>query len=358
MMKPFSGAAVLLFAFGGAALAADLPMKAPPRAVAASSGGFYFWVDGSYQSVNLPTYDLGFKLSATVGHPDLGSAQSFDPNPTGGGVAGAFGWVLPQGSWFAWGNNFRVELGGSYVDASDSQAGTGGNFPSATQLVNGTVVDFGCDPACSFGATLSTRYKAWTANLKAAGDYQFGGATVTPSVIVFGGRSTIDQQFAQTFALVPAPQPPTPDYLAISSVAWTDIGAKFGLDAAVPLTSSLILGAGGTIGFAGRDVSMAASDSYLAAVFSSTAASAQATALLANAEARLTFKPWANWALRAFGGVNFDDSVPGIARPTYTGPAAIGLQGTPAGIKFESETSLYAGGGITVQFGSGPAVVR
>ena len=39
-------------------------------------------------------------------------------------------------------------------------------------------------------------------------------------------------------------------------------------------------------------------------------------------------------------------------------PAAIGLQGTPAGIKFESETSFYAGGGLTIQFAPGPVVVR
>src|SRR5215469_12569635 len=153
MKTLFNGVAVLAFAIGGSAFAADMPIKAPPNAVAASSGGFYFWVDGSYQSINLPKYDLGFKLSSAAGNPDLGSAQSFDPNPTGGAATGAFGWVLPQ-SWISWGSNFRVEFGGSFIDASDNQSGTGGNFPSATQLVNGTVVDFGCTPACSFGATL------------------------------------------------------------------------------------------------------------------------------------------------------------------------------------------------------------
>jgi len=348
----------LVLACVGGAQAADLPLKAPPTAVVSSSGGVYFWIDGSYQSVNLPTYDLGFKRSSAAGNPDLGSAQSFDPTATGSGIAGALGFVLPQGTFLSWGRNFRLEVGGSWVDASDNQTGTGGNFPSATQLVGGQVVDFGCTPACSFAGTLSTRYTAWTGNLKAAGDYQFGGTIVTPSIAIFGGRARNDQQFTQTFALVPAPQPATPDYAAVSSLHWTDVGAKFGLDAAVPLTSSLIFGIGGNVGFADRNVSMAASDEYLGASFSAITAGATTTAFIANAEARLTFKPWANTALRAFGGVNFDNSVPGISRPTYAGPAALVVQGTPAGIKFESETSFYAGGGITVEFGPGPAVVR
>jgi hypothetical protein len=50
--------------------------------------------------------------------------------------------------------------------------------------------------------------------------------------------------------------------------------------------------------------------------------------------------------------------VPGISRPSYAELAAFGLQGTPAGIKFDSETSFYAGGGITVQFAPGPAAAK
>src|SRR5262245_55244749 len=39
----------------GSAVAADIPTKAPPRAVTATyDSGFYVWVDGSYQSVRLP----------------------------------------------------------------------------------------------------------------------------------------------------------------------------------------------------------------------------------------------------------------------------------------------------------------
>ena len=40
--------------------AADMPLKARPKAVVQNYGGYYIWVDGSYQSLDLPSYDLGF----------------------------------------------------------------------------------------------------------------------------------------------------------------------------------------------------------------------------------------------------------------------------------------------------------
>ena len=58
-------AAVLASMALGPALAADLAVKAPPREVAA--GGFYIWLDGSWDRVALPAYTLGpRKMSALL----------------------------------------------------------------------------------------------------------------------------------------------------------------------------------------------------------------------------------------------------------------------------------------------------
>jgi hypothetical protein len=54
--------------------------------------------------------------------------------------------------------------------------------------------------------------------------------------------------------------------------------------------------------------------------------------------------------LKAFGGLNFDSNVPGISAATYTGSANAPTATTPAGIKFSSETSYYAGGRLTIGF--------
>jgi hypothetical protein len=55
--------------------------------------------------------------------------------------------------------------------------------------------------------------------------------------------------------------------------------------------------------------------------------------------------------LRAFGGVNYDNSVPGITNPTFAGsPGGPTSTTTPAHIYLASETSYYAGGSFLVRF--------
>src|SRR2546428_11630054 len=100
-----------------------LPVKAPPTAVTAESGGFYVWVDGSYQSIHLPTFNLG-PATHVGSFPPFGAGVyggqilNLDPRVTGAGISGAVGYVLPPGSFWAFGSNFRIELGASYVHAS------------------------------------------------------------------------------------------------------------------------------------------------------------------------------------------------------------------------------------------------
>jgi len=73
--------------------------------------------------------------------------------------------------------------------------------------------------------------------------------------------------------------------------------------------------------------------------------------LLANVEANLTVRPTSYLAMKGFVGLNYDSRVPGVAAPVIVTIPFPGTQQIPASIKFEEETSWYAGGGLTVRFG-------
>ena len=72
--------------------------------------------------------------------------------------------------------------------------------------------------------------------------------------------------------------------------------------------------------------------------------------MLANVEASLVAKPTAAATLRAFIGLSYDDRVPGISAPSYTGTFGVATSLTPASIYFSGQTSYYAGGGVTLKF--------
>jgi hypothetical protein len=183
--------------------------------------------------------------------------------------------------------------------------------------------------------------------------------------MVFGGRASNDQTFSQHFSFAPAPVAFGINYRADTSLDWTDIGVRAGLDATLNLTSTFAIGAGGTIGVAHRSASLSGNDTCtngggnaecLTNPASILSANATSTPFLANAEARAVYRPSANIALRAFGGMNYDSKVPGVSASTFSTtviptPAPPNNQGPASGIKFSSETSWYAGGGVLVKFG-------
>src|SRR6266508_335302 len=351
-------AALGLCGLSVSAFAADMPVKAPPTAAITYRDGYYIWVDGSYQSVRLPTFDLGWRTaSPALVVTNGGTAfESYDPRATGAGVSGAVGHIFRDGTFpAAFGSNVRLELGASYIHAAVTQAAS-----SPTPKAGFIVTLDGLNPAAAGGgftssSTLSTDFAAWQVNLKAASDFRFGTVTATPSFAVFASHARNQQNFLQAInSIVFTPA----SYQADVRTRWTDFGARLGLDAKLEVTPSAALGLGGYIGLAGRHASLSASDvSILQSPgpfggtiinTSSIAADADTTPFLANAEASLTLKPWSRVTLRGFVGLNYDSRVPGIAAPFVNGPCCAGA--IPAGIKFEQETSYYAGGGATVKF--------
>src|SRR6266571_4157407 len=345
-----------------AALAADLPVKPPPTAVTAESGGFYVWVDGSYQSIHLPTFNLG--PATNVGSfPPFGTGVygsqilNLDPRVAGAGISGAVGYVLPPGSFWAFGSNFRIEFGASYVHASGTTSGAlSYTLPAGatTQLLNGNLVlSFGCVGICNSGSSLATTYDSWQFDLKAAGDFKSGLLTWTPSVAVFGGSSRDSQilnHLTNNIALVPTF---ISVYNANTRLEWNDVGARAGLGAQVDLTSAVAFGVSGFVGVAGRHTDLTGNDQFTLGTFtnstSTLAVAANKTAVVANAEARLTFRPMPRVTLMAFAGLNYDDSVPGIAAPSFVGVFSSFDPKIPAAIAYAKETSYYAGGGLKVR---------
>jgi hypothetical protein len=229
--------------------------------------------------------------------------------------------------------------------------------------LNGTAGGFGFNCSSGFGLTcsgsgaLSTSYSSWQAYGKAAYDTPIlGTGMVSPFVAVFGGNSHNNQSFAQTLSqFLGGALTNTGTYGAITALHWNDIGARAGIDSTVPVNSWLSWSFAGWVGIAARDVSLngtdvAASTLGMAGV-SALSTSATTTAFIANAETGFSVKVTPATTLRGFVGVNFDDRVPGITAPTWTSLTGFTeLGATPAAIRYSSETSYYAGGGVTVKF--------
>jgi hypothetical protein len=355
------GIAAIAVLVGTPALAADMPVKAASATPVVFSNGFYVWADGSYQSVTLPTFDLGWRRLGAAGST---ATESYDPKAKGAGVAGAIGYIFSTGP-SVFGSNVRVEFGASYIDAKASQSGAGtfvaGSNNGIALLGRSTVSDaWSCGPPCGTTSTLKSNYTAWQLNAKAASDFQSGAFTFTPSVIVFAGNSRNAQDFSQFFFL-DSGSLLADIYNAHSTLNWTDWGAKLAATGKYDVTNWLAFGLGGNIGFAGRNASLSANDAVTDVFFaipnntSSLNVSANTVPLLANAEASFVIKACATCAIRAFAGLNYDSRVPGISAPNFSSITFLGgpPQSTPSGIKFSSETSYYIGGGLTVTFNPG-----
>jgi hypothetical protein len=354
--KLLCGSLAFVAVVAAPAMAADMPVKAPLRV---ETGGWYFWLDGTYQSQRLPGYALGYHAQGPVASPDLGPVQGFDPRVTGAGFSTGVGYVLPPGTWP--GANARVEISGSYAHLTGSQSAAATFAPGASSpvFVNGATANFriACVVAfgsCSYNTGLTTDLAAGQINGRLASDYYAGSFTVTPSIAIFGGHARTNQSLVQAFQGNGA----TGEYSASTQLKWNDVGAKLGADFTTNLWTGVSFGVGGSVGVANRHVDLAASDSSIIALggppgtaATSFATSATTTAFLANAEARLMFRPVRNVLLRVFAGVNYDSRIPGISSPSYTGTDSFNpTSTTPIGITYAAETSYYAGGGITWRF--------
>jgi hypothetical protein len=347
-------------AFGVAS--APSSFAAPRNAVMAEAWNAYFWLDGSGQRVNLPSYNLG--PATNIGLTSTYGAQivNLGTRAEGYGISGGAGYFLPKGMLF--GSNARVEFGAAYVHATGSQTGSSGpyNPPGAAslQFLSGqSSFSFGCvqfggggPGLCNSASAVSTTYDSWQFNGKVATDFKTGAVTLTPSFAVFGGTSRNSQ--ALTHVTNNGFSANNILYNANTQLRWVDWGARVGTDADFALTQQFSLGLGGSIGVASRRTNLSGNDASGSTNSgftgtSSVSAAANKGAFLANAEASISFRPTKTITLRTFAGLNYDNAVPGIVAPSFSGPF-IGAPTTAATIGYQSETSYYAGGGLSAKF--------
>lgn len=357
-MKKLLLGGVALLAFAGSAIAADIPApvyKAAPATVVSASG-WYLSVDGSWERINLPTYALGFRgINQPAPNIDLGISHPFTQRFDGYGIRGTVGYILPPGTLF--GTNTRVELGGHYRHASGTQVAGSDIAPAATIVyLNGSGINqaFNClAPAltCPTTSTQSTNFSEWQLHGRVAGDVRTGSVVLTPSLAVFGGIARNNQTLAQNITQLPGGI--TASYAASTSTRWDDIGARAGLAVRFEVSTALTLDLSGYAGFARRHASLAGSDvgTGFTAGASTLSVTANATPFIANGEAGLAYKWTPAFIIRGFAGLNYDSKVPGIVSPSFTGSILAPTSRTAASISFQSETSYYAGGGVTWAFG-------
>jgi hypothetical protein len=358
--QAWAGSATAISPAAANTYAADLPVKAPPKGVAVGQYGFYAWLDGSYQRINLPNYSLGYKNFNTTTLTTSSIIDSFDAHADGFGIAGGIGYLLPYAPTSPWfGSDLRVEVAGSYVNASATQTGGAsitGSIPTGIGfvLLNGFALGAaGCAVIiCQTTDSLHTDYSSWQISGRIASDYRFGLVTLTRSLGLFGGNTHNDQTLTQSLAQTSIVAPNLV-YNATTTLRWTDLGGRFGLDGKMAVHPWVTLGLGGWVGWAGRWTDFTGTDSWNTGFFtigSSVVASDTTTAFVANLEASVAITPSPNWTARAFIGLNYDDSVPGIATPTSTSLTVPPVTIAPAGIVYAKETSYYAGGGVTYRF--------
>lgn len=323
----------------------------------ADSSGTYVWMEGSYQSIGLPSvvnFGVQGLLPATT---TPGGSERHDPRLSGYAVNGGLGYVFAPGAFPAvWGSNVRVELNGSYVRAdgtsfSESAPVTNVNL-TALPLTGVAFGITGCGGStCVTRSSLSSDYTAWNIHLRAKSDFRSGAWTVSPSIAIVAGRAHTSQRLAQQTLLDGAPYPLVA-YDMNAALKWTDAGAKLGIETRYDFMNGLSAGLIGSVGLVHRATSMSANSPILfGSVFPRLSAvqdSRNNVPLLTNLEARLTARLTPNVTAKGFVGLNYDSDVPGIEAPQSLAFASTGI---PARIKFDAATSYYAGGGLSVSFG-------
>lgn len=369
-----------------ASLPSDAMVPPPPLP---TDRGFYISADGSGQSMSLPPVNLGFVNTTGFSPPPFlynGATVTHNPQATGAGVDLAFGYYLPPTLVApTWGSAPRVELDFSLLNANEQQTSfltpnggppldpLGGNTVAGLML-NGVAINSApfCNlPAlngCQVNSSESTDYQTWHLAAKVASDFPLGGlVTATPSLSVIGGEGNNDvgvsQLFSQTF--LGAPNNITQSYSARVKLNWSDIGGKAGLTLKAPLSSWVTASISGSVALLDRETSLRGSDIYTGTLlgvvplpippqtspmFSAISSSKSTTAVLSNFESSVEFQLWPSTSLRIFGGLNYDDSVPGVRAPVFFGSEIASPGGVPARIKFVGETALYGGAGFVVHF--------
>jgi hypothetical protein len=335
---------LIALALLGAAQAQELPREVllgiPLSAgiVQSSSSHTYGWIDAGYQSASIPVVNPGQSTPLSIVSPSWSAMRPTDPFPNGFGIRGAIGIILPSGTFSnALGADQRLELLTSYSNIgglmSDERLAANG-----PQLFNGGNSLLGCAAIvnCLPAAMSPTTYQTLQFDLRAASDFRLGRALVTPSLTLFSKDARSQQSF----------------YQASSSSAWTEWGAKLGLDTTLELNERHSFGLRSSVGSAYRSAAFASSETGAAFTDGSTIGSMPTvtsgrwtgTPVTATAEASYMLRPTPGTTIRAFAGMMYDSRSPVSSESLGLDPTTVGA------ISYESMINYYYGIGVKIRF--------
>lgn len=353
-----------------AALPSDGMTPGPPPP-AATTNWYASW-GATGQHFGLPGVSLGLSGVSSGALTNTGQAASFNRQAGGIGLDAAVGYLLPPNAVPPLiGANPRLELDLAYAHGSghDQNSTPPTAFGMAGLLLDGTVSNNGpvCGAPAAFTCTqssaLSSQFTTWHLALKEASEFHLGMVMLTPSLSVVGGEGDDDFGLTQNLAQFAGGvfDGNTEFYSTSVRLHWRDIGAKGGLNLNVPVNNWLSLGLGASAAGVGRSASLAGSDLFALPTFglappqvspliSAVTRRASTAALMSNVEGSLNIVPLPGVTIRLFGGATYDDALPGVRSPTWTGPATAQTSGTPVAIKFVGRGSLYGGAGMVFHF--------
>jgi hypothetical protein len=344
-----AGAAATWIAVFGTVATAQV---APPQVKSVTPGSTFVWLDGSYQSIHLPDFGLGFFETSTTTFEKIRAVHTFKPRIHGEGISGGIGIALSPGSLP--GANARVALVGRFVDADATQSIVAGSNGNVIQLLDGFLI--GPCGTCELPTRLATNLRSGQVGLNVATEIPAHGFLIIPSFEILGGASRVTQIYSQARVVAGGP---TAYYDSDTKTSWYDAGAKMGLTISAALTSNVDFSLGGTFTAAYRHATLNGSDRLddgFGFVATSTIGLSRSTvAVIPGLEAQIRARPWPGVQIRAFGGIERDSRVPGIIAPSFTPDQflagfATGTVATPASIGFSAHTSVRVGGGITAAF--------
>jgi outer membrane immunogenic protein len=206
------GVALITLGFVGAAVAADMPVKAPPPVVVNTWTGFYTGIDvgGIYGAHESEYFSQG---------PGVGSVVSYDPTSLGtdshwgliGGIYAGYNWAVTP-SWVIGveGDWSKTSLGNTSVDPGLTSGGVlvGPAFPAGGCTTAGgggqPVLGGGGSPTCN-GVMMSDNLN-WIATVRGRLGYTYG------SMMLYGtaGGAFVNQEqsgavFPNCGSVTPAP---------------------------------------------------------------------------------------------------------------------------------------------------------
>jgi len=289
-------------------LSVPAPIGMPTAASAAQSGSYYFWIEGTRQTIDFTNSTLSAQMMA----PTWAPTRSGDPISTGYGVRGATGFSVPGGT---------VQVTTSYVSAGASQSGGINSGPDFR--LSETNIGCGTGMTCLDGLLSGTSYRGLQTELKASNDVTFGPVVVSPFATLFGKNAQSQQPILE----------------GTGATGWTDLGGTVGIETTFDVANRMLFLLRGSFGTAYRSASFTSVQAGAGAV----TVNSDGSPFLTTAEANFIWKPQSWQTIKAYAGVQLDSHAPVV--PDQFADSGLGS----GSITYEAARNYYFGASFKME---------